>query len=365
MLKTISIPLIFLSLTWGIYSIGDLSTLSSIGKSLIGRYIGRVFFTLIVSLIILLPVLPVVFSFNGEMGNPFSPVFQTILGMAPSNIAAPFLNGNTLQVIFIAVLFGLALLVLSKKVPECVKAIGQLNSVIQKVMGWIIYLIPIFIFANVVNVMLTVPMSDLISCWKLLAGFMVCILVVIIIMIFSVSLRLKIQPKIFIKKALPVYLLTLSTASSAAAFPHLLKTPRDDLGIDNKLTYFGVPLGIAFSRGGYALSLFATALFLAIIFNVEMTVSWVVIALILSGLLAIAAPPVPGGALIVLSLLMTQLGIPMEAMAIGVVASILLDFPSTSHDMLAILADLTHVAKKSKQIDYNTLQNTNPEKAEK
>ena len=62
---------------------------------------------------------------------------------------------------------------------------------------------------------------------------------------------------------------------------------------------------------------------------------------------------------------MTQLGILMEAMAIGVVASILLDFPSTSHDMLAILADLTHVAKKSKQIDYNILRNTNPEKAEK
>ncbi|HJK13938.1 MAG TPA: cation:dicarboxylase symporter family transporter, partial [Methanocorpusculum sp.] len=148
-LIAIALPMMFLSLLWGIYSIGDTATLGNIGNKVIGRYFGRIYFTLVVCTAVCLFFFPVTISGDSQNFGEFQAIFTMLLSIIPSNIITPFAEGNTLQIIFLAVVFGLAMLILNKKIPAIVQLVGQANTLIQLVMEWITSLLPIIIFVSI------------------------------------------------------------------------------------------------------------------------------------------------------------------------------------------------------------------------
>lgn len=339
-----ALPMMFLSLMWGIYSIGDTATLGNIGKKVIGRYLLRIYFTLAVCTIICAPFFTYVISGDFNTSGDFSTIFSLILGIIPSNLIAPFVEGNTLQIIFLAVVFGLAMLVLNRRIPVLVQIVDQANTIIQLVMEWITALLPVIIFISVLNLMLNASKSGIADIWMLFVIIILCAVINLVIMTGSLSVRRKINPVRLMKKLLPTFLISLTTASSAATFSTNLETCEKKLGIHKKLVNFGVPLGTAFSRPGHAMSFFCVCLFMANQYQVSMTSAWLFTAILTSGLLALAVPPVPGGGVACYSILFLQLGIPVEALAVAIVLEILLDFISTALNMVAVPVDLTHVA---------------------
>ncbi|HJJ48436.1 MAG TPA: cation:dicarboxylase symporter family transporter [Methanocorpusculum sp.] len=348
LLLAAALPMMFLSLMWGIYSIGDTATLGSIGKRVIGRYIGRIYFTLIICTLVCAPFFTFVFSTDMSGNLDFNALMVLLFEIVPSNLIVPFTSGNSLQIIFLAVVFGIAMLVLNRKIPVIVQIVDQANSIIQLVMEWITTLLPVIIFISVLNLMLSASRTGVKDIWILVVTILLCFVLNLVIMTASLSIRRKINPLVLIKNLLPTFLISITTASSAATFTTNMEACEKKFCINKKLVNFGVPLGTAFSRPGHAMSFFCVCLFMADQYNVEMTVTWILTAIIVAGLLAVAVPPVPGGGIACYSILFMELGIPVEALGIAIVLEILLDFISTALNMTAVPVDLKHVAGRMK-----------------
>ncbi|MDU9377103.1 Proton/glutamate-aspartate symporter [Methanocorpusculaceae archaeon Sp1] len=354
-LIAIALPMMFLSLLWGIYSIGDTATLGNIGNKVIGRYFGRIYFTLVVCTFICLFFFPFSASGGTQGIGEFQAIFAMLLSIVPSNIIAPFAEGNTLQIIFLAVVFGLAMLILNKKIPTLVQMVGQASTLIQLVMEWITSLLPVIIFVSILHLMLT-DIENLGDLWKLFAVILLCVAVNLVLMGGGVVLGRKISPVLLAKKLFPSFLIALTTASSAATFSTNMETCEKRLGISTRLVNFGVPLGTAFSRPGHAAIFFCVCMFMASYYGVPVTLSWIFMAILTCGLLALAVPPVPGGGIACYSILFLQLGIPVEALGIAVVLEILLDFLSTALNMVAVPIDMVQVAAKLDMLDEEKLK---------
>ncbi|HJK40842.1 MAG TPA: cation:dicarboxylase symporter family transporter, partial [Methanocorpusculum sp.] len=356
-LIAIALPMMFLSLLWGIYSIGDTATLGNIGNKVIGRYFGRIYFTLVVCTAVCLFFFPVTISGDSQNFGEFQAIFTMLLSIIPSNIITPFAEGNTLQIIFLAVVFGLAMLILNKKIPAIVQLVGQANTLIQLVMEWITSLLPIIIFVSILHLMLT-DIENIGDLWILFAVIILCVIVNLILMGGGVVLGRRISPLLLAKKLLPSFLIALTTASSAATFSTNMETCGKKLGISQRLVNFGVPLGTAFSRPGHAAIFFCVCFFMADYYAVPITLSWIFMAILTAGLLALAVPPVPGGGIACYSILFLQLGIPIEALGIAVVLEILLDFLSTALNMVAVPIDMVQVAAKLDMLDEEKLKSS-------
>ncbi|MCQ2356097.1 MAG: dicarboxylate/amino acid:cation symporter, partial [Methanocorpusculum sp.] len=227
----------------------------------------------------------------------------------------------------------------------------------QLVMEWITSLLPVIIFVSILHLMLT-DIENLGDLWKLFAVILLCVIVNLLLMGGGVVLGRRISPVLLAKKLLPSFLIALTTASSAATFSTNMDTCGKKLGISSRLVNFGVPLGTAFSRPGHAAIFFCVCLFMADYYAVPITLSWIFMAILTSGLLALAVPPVPGGGIACYSILFLQLGIPVEALGIAVVLEILLDFLSTALNMVAVPIDMVQVAAKLDMLDEEKLKSS-------
>lgn len=143
-LSCIAGPMIFLSVAWGIYGIGDAATFKRIGKKLISSYISMVLIAAVLIGWMCLPLFSLSFS-GSSQGSELASVFAMLLGIIPKDIFSPFVNGNTLQIIFLAVVIGIAMLFLGQKTDFIAKAVEQINYIVQFLIGSISRLVPYFI----------------------------------------------------------------------------------------------------------------------------------------------------------------------------------------------------------------------------
>lgn len=120
-------PMVFLSVAWGIYGIGDAATLKRIGKKMLMNYVGTVYVIVIIFSLAIIPFLNLNFTSSSGNGSQFSAIISMLLGIIPKNIFSPFVEGNTLQIIFLAVVIGIAMLFLGQKTTAVAKAVEQIN----------------------------------------------------------------------------------------------------------------------------------------------------------------------------------------------------------------------------------------------
>ena len=151
-LSAIAGPLIFLSVLWGIYSIGDVASFGRIGKRMISRFL------LMSALLLMIVGLATVPFFTLSSGvsdkTDFSDLYQMLLDIVPSNLITPFTEGNTLQLVFIAVVFGAAMLVLNDKTTAVAKLVEQLDYLVQFIMKGLNSFIPLIIFLSIFNMII-------------------------------------------------------------------------------------------------------------------------------------------------------------------------------------------------------------------
>ena len=356
LLGCIAGPMIFLSVAWGIYGIGDAATLKNIGKRLCSSYILTM--TVIASVLCLLLMSVFELSFTGggaSTDSSLSAIFSMILGIIPKDIFSPFVSGNTLQIIALAVVVGIAMLFLGQKTDFVAKVVEQINYIVQFLIGAICRLVPAFIFIVLLKLIWSDMISSLSGIGKLFGAFIVATLLSATALIVFTAVKNKASPVKLIKKGLPTLLVALSTASSAAAFSNLLTGAHRSYGIDEKLSSFGVPLGVVIFKPTAALNYVFQCLFFAEMYSIDISASWIVIMLLTSVLLAIATPPIPGGGMATYAVLFAQLGIPTEALAIALSCETVLDFIITGFDQFGISFVLLNMASKLGFVDRETL----------
>lgn len=355
-LSAVAGPLIFLSVLWGIYSIGDVATLGSIGKKLIFRFIIMTLVSIVLGLACCIWFFPLSASESTAGGNGIFEIFNMIMNIVPSNLIKPFAEGNNLQIIFIAIVFSLAILILDRKVSEVTKLIDQANIIVQFVMGAICNLMPYFIFISILNMILSGMLVRMLSSIKLLGLYVMCSIVIFAVYIFIFCLRRHVSPVIFIKKLLPIFVIGIATASSSAAFATETDTCIKRIGIDKRVVDFGVPLGNVLFKAGTAVYFLILGLFMADTYGVKINITFIIMLIIMSTMLAIAAPPIPGGAITCYTILFAQLQIPKEALALAITFDVVADFITTAMNLTYLQIELADVSFELDMINMNILK---------
>ena len=355
-LQTLASPMIFLSVCCGIVNIGDVQTLGKIGKTVLLRFLAAIY------LITGITAGCVVWLFRSGDGaavtgsSAAAQIYDMVLGIVPSNLVSPFLEGNTLQIIFMAVCIGAALLVLGEKAGAVRTLLDHTNTVVQFLMELVSRYIVVFVFVSLLSLMLSQSLSGLGGVAKGLALGMAACLLWPLLYALAVSIRLSVSFPMLLRKLLPTYLIALSTASSSAALSTDLETCEKRLGISEHVAGFAVPLGQVIFKTGGAVGFFVLALGLAEFYGVAMPLPWVVTGVLVSGLLAIAAPPIPGGSLTCYTVLLTQLGIPEEAIGLAVAGNVILDFFMTSCGISCLQSELVLSSRRLGMLDVETLR---------
>lgn len=340
LLSTIAGPLIFLAVYSGIYGIGDVAALGKIGKRLVSRFIYMTYAALGVAFLMLIWFFPVSFQGNSMGNGEFQKIFELILNVVPANIVEPFSTGNALQIIFLAVACGIGTLLLANAVQELIKIVNQFHSIIQLLMATIGKLIPVFVFICVLDLIMTGDLSDL---SQMARQVLFCVLVSIaFILLYAIyiSIRYKVGLAAFLKKLMPTFLVAVTTASSAAAFGVNTQCCEKDLKIDRKMVNFGIPLGQVIYMPIGAVMFFVASLCIGESCGVTITPVWLVTSIFVSGILAIATPPIPGGALSCYTILFTQLGIPVEGIAIAISLDMIMDYFITACNLTCLQEEM-------------------------
>lgn len=356
LLSVIAGPMIFLAVYCGIYEMGDAATFGKIGKSLILRFLLFTFLALIATALVMSWLFLSPSGTNTIAENSIMDLYQMILNIIPSDIISPFQTGNALQIIFLACVCGIATLVLGDSVSGIVKIVSQINSMVQLLMDYIGRLLPLFVFICMMNLFLSGSLGNISGIIKQVALVAGMTFLILVVYISSICRKCKIKPMTLIRKLLPTFLIAISTASSSAAFGTNIDSCEKKLGIEKKLVNFGVPMGqVVFMPIG-AIMFLISSLCIGQSYGVEITVIWIITSILTSGILAIASPPIPGGALSCYTILFTQLNIPAAGVALAVSIDLLMDSFITATNLACLQMELVLSAQKLDMLNKNRLQ---------
>ena len=300
-----------------------------------------------------------------------TPVFDTFMGLL-SAFASPliFLSvaGSIYNIGDIATLgkvgkrmisrFLWMTLILGNRAAIVSLFLEQANAIILLIMENISAFVPVFIFGSLFNMILGKNFSVLLKAYKVLPVMLLGDVFLMAVYTGLVCIRKKVSMAAFLKKVFPVFLIGLTTASSAAAFLENRKVCEGQLGIDKKIVNIGVPLGQVVFMPGFSILYFVMGICMAEIYGVKISPVWLITALIIAVVLAVATPPIPGGALACYTILLLQLEIPAQAIAIAVAINVILDFFATAVDLFCLEAELTELAGDLKMLDVEKIRKT-------
>ncbi len=348
-------PMVFLSVAWGIYGIGDAATLKHIGSKIMKSYLSiPVFFGLFGLVSLPFFKLKIAGAFGDVSGS--SELIGMITGIVPKNIVSPFSDGNTIQIIFIAFAVGIALLVTGQKSSRLAKAIEQLNNIAQFFIEIIGKLIIYYVFILVVTMMWSDTSKAVVRMGKFFAVAVPMYVGTTLLYVIYTSLRNRVSIITMLKRTMPIFILGITTASSSTAFGRMDDLCKRQLGIDESLSSFGLPLGMVMCKPFIVFTYMLMTLFFAEHYGVKITPVWMIMLILSSVILSVATPPVPGGAIASYTVIFAQLGIPSEALVLALACDVFLDFLCTASDITTVPLILLNCAQKLKKVDNNILK---------
>lgn len=355
LLNAVAGMMIFLSVVWSICGIGDVATLTNIGKKTISH------------MLLVMVLLPSVFAlcirplfhFTGGAGEgavDISGLFSMLLGIIPSNLLTPFVEGNFLQIVFIAAIVGVALLVLGAKASMLFTFIEQASSVIQLIMEVLCSFVSLVIFITVYSMVLTGDFSALVEAYKIplltVGGCLASMLLYLCWICFSK----KVSPAVLLPKLLPAFLIGLTTASSAAALSPAMDTCEKQCGVDKRLVNFSAPLGQIIFGIGSVVEFVVLSFCMAEIYELTVTPVWLIMAVLTSVILTAATPPIAGGGVAICAILFSQLGLPDEGLAVAVAIDMVVDFVLTATNVFCRQCEIVVLAGKLDMLDTEVLR---------
>ena len=353
-LSTIACLMIFLSIATGIGGIDDLQTLGLLGKKVLSRFLLMTFGAGVIAAVIG-RFLFSVSSGTGGGGSGIDDIIGMILAMLPGDPVTPFLNCDFMQIIFMGGAVGIAVLILGAQMAELGTILNQADQLVQFIMEKVCSAIPVLVFILLNDQILSGEVVSYLNAWKPLLVYVIIALVFVAVEVMSVCLRYHIPVGMYLKKTFSCFITGLTTASAVAVFTMNLETCEKKLGIKKKLTAFGVPMGnvlyMPMSAVGFMLAIYYMSEF----GGVNVTVVWIIMAAFVSGILALAMPPIPGGSLTCYGIIVSQLGIPASHVALVTGLALLFDFIATAANVATLQTELVKLAGDMDMLDTGIL----------
>ena len=337
-LKLIAMPLILGSLIKGVSDLKDISKLSIMGGRTIGIYLFTTVLAVIIGLILVNTIAPgnsITESTRNDLmatyeGNAKEKVdaaseqkesgpLQPLVELVPDNIfAATTSNINMLQVIFFAIFFGIALILIPEKKAKPVKDFfDSFNDVILKFIDLIMITAPYGIFALLAALVVESPSLDL---FRALGMYAITLIIGLVLLIFVYMILVKLftgkSPMYFMKGISPAQLVAFSTSSSAATLPVTMERVEKHLGVDKEVSSFVLPIGATINMDGTSVYQAVAAVFIAQAFGMDLSISTQLGIIVTASLASIGAAAVPSAGMIMLVIVLGQAGIPEAGLAL-------------------------------------------------
>ena len=364
LLKMIVLPLIFVSIVSGIISINDVSTLGRIGIKTISLYI----FTTIIAISLALITSSLVNYNLGDLVMPAAPVTNIatssntniILSFFPENFFSALADGNVIQVLVFAIFIGISSSIIKEEIPEFIKLIDNLNKVFNKLVLLIIKLTPIAVFCLLGKTFATQGIDVFIP---LLKYFTVVAGVLLFHFFFTYSVLLglltKLNLKIFFKKLKSLLVFTFSTASSNASIPFTLNTVTKKFGVNKSIASFSIPLGATINMDGTAIMQGCATFFLASYYGIDLAFNDFLVIIVTATIASIGTAGIPSAGILMLSLILSEIGIPLEGITLLLGVDRLLDMMRTSVNVSGDTCITCIVANSENLIDVESFNNEN------
>lgn len=371
MLKLIAIPLIIFSLIDGISNLSDVSRLSRMGGKTIGFYISTTIIAVAIGLVSVNIIKPGKFlsiekreelraTYASEMGARINSAqtvkddgpLQPLIDIVPDNIFGAMANNiNMLQVIFFAILFGVAMILSSKEKIGTVKSFFDgANSVILKIVDIIMKFAPVAVFSLLASLNIDLELMQALGLYSL---NVVIGLVLMIFLVYPSILKIftRLPYKKFMKGILPAQILAFSTSSSAATLPVTIDCVEKNLGVSEEISSFVLPLGATINMDGTSIHQGVSAVFIAQAFGIDLSLGAQLTILFTAVLSSIGAAAVPGAGIIMLIIVLESVGLDPSGLALILAVDRPLDMLRTTVNVTGDSTVATVIAQSENAID--------------
>lgn len=364
LLKMIVVPLVFASLVTGTMSIGDTKRLGRIGGKTICFYLLTTALAIVIAMSVASFTDPGVgFDISGmATTNTEVEVVQqesittTLLNLIPNNPIKAMADGDMIPIIIFAVIFGLGMTKLSQDHPVITRFFVELNDVMMNITMMIMKLAPIGVFSLIARTFAQLGAGAIIGLVKyfltvLLALGIQCFIVYAIILFVTTGIK----PTVFFKKFSSVMAFAFSTSSSNATIPVTIDTLESKLGVSTEISSFTIPLGATVNMDGTSIMQGVAVIFTAQAFGIDLSMMDYATVIATATLASIGTAGIPSVGLVMLSMVLSSVGLPVEGIAIIMGVDRLLDMTRTAVNVTGDAICTTILAKKEGAIDMDIL----------
>lgn len=357
-IKMMVVPLVFVSLTVGASAIGDIKKLGRVGVKTLSFYL----ITTAIAITIAIGLANIVnpgsgLDLNTLQKSDYSistaiPFVDVLINMVPTNPVKSMTEGNMLQIIVFSLLLGAALTTLGDKTKKVKALFEELNDVVLKIVEIIMLIAPYGVFALIAKTFATLgygAMGSLLAYMLTVVGALFIHALITYQGLFVAFTKL--NPITFFKKFVPAIVTAFSTSSSSATIPVTLDTVQNKLGVHEDISAFTIPLGATINMDGTAIMQGVATVFIAQVYGIELGLTAYLTVIITATLASIGTAGVPGVGLIMLSMVLTQVGLPVEGIGLIIGIDRILDMTRTAVNITGDAVCTLIVAKSENEFD--------------
>ena len=368
-LKMLVVPLVFFSLITGVLGIGDIKSLGKVG----GKSFLLYMLTTAIAIAVAISIAALTgigeginMTANVAFSAKEAPNLSSVLiDIIPSNVVNAMALAKMLQIIFFSILVGMSILMVGEKAKPVVELIEIGNEIMMKMVNLVMAVAPYAVFALLGKAISDLGLNLLLD----LAGY---VGVLIFALFFHLFITLMIVLKVFsgvhlstfLKKMREVQIFAFSTSSSNATIPVTLRAVIDKLGVNNSVASFTVPFGATINMDGTAIMQGVATVFIANAYGVDLGITGYLTVILMSVLASIGTAGVPGVGLIMLSMVFSQVGLPIEGIGLILGVDRLLDMIRTAVNVTGDAAVSVIVAKSENKLDETIFNDLNAGKTD-
>ncbi len=360
-LKLLVVPLVFFSLACGASNLSDGSSMGRIGVKTLALYLLTTAIAITLALTIATTINPglgidLVTTAQYVAKEP-PPLKQVLIDIFPTNPLRAMADGNMLQVIVFAILIGVAISRCGEPGARVRASLNDWNEVVMRLVMMLMVVAPAGVFCLMVTLFANMGLGAIAD---LIKYFMTVVLVLLVhfSLTYGVLVRFLagLNPFTFYKRFSPVMAYAFSTSSSNATLPVTLETVEHRLGVKNEVASFTVPLGATINMDGTAIMQGVATVFIAQAYNIDISLTGYLMVILTATLASIGTAGVPGVGLITLALVLQQVGLPVEGIALIIGVDRLLDMMRTAVNVTGDATVSTIVGRSEDKFDQNVFE---------
>jgi Na+/H+-dicarboxylate symporter len=353
------VPLVLVSIVCGASSLSDGTSMGRLGAKTLGLYLATTAMAITLALLCALLVSP------GIGAEPVGPMTydappapaltDVLINIFPTNPVAAMAEGNMLQIIVFALLLGIAIARVGEAGLRVRNLFDDLNAVLMRLIAMLIELAPYGVVCLMGKLFAEVGWEQILKLGKYFFTVVASLAIQVCVVYPALLVLLaRVNPVMFFGKMREPMLVAFSTSSSGATLPVTLRTVEHRLGVHNEIASFAIPLGATINMDGTAIMQGVATVFIAQFFGIDLTLSDYLMVILTATLASIGTAAVPGVGLVMLTMVLTQVGLPVEGIMLIIGVDRLLDMMRTAVNVAGDATVATVVSRSEGLLDLDT-----------